>query len=72
MEIMIMHIAINFQAHFLSQVQKTKLMPDIKKISHKYISFKHRKDYASRASIKHQQNIYKIQLPTKISIRGSI
>ena len=45
-----MPIAINFQAHFLSQVHKTKLMPDIKKISHKYINktkFEHRKDYAT-------------------------
>ena len=26
-------IAINFQAHFLSQVHKTKLMPDIKNLT---------------------------------------
>ena len=39
MEIKIMPIAINFQAHFLSQMHKTKLMPDIKK-SHKNTSMK--------------------------------
>ena len=50
MEIMIMPIAINFQAHFMSQVQKTKLMPDIKKnLTQIYINettFKYCKDYA--------------------------